>query len=474
MPRRAAAEEPINTPVRGRSKATQLQRLHMGMIAAANREGYAGASVSAVIREAGVSRPTFYEYFEDRDDCFVKTVVDVHGRLSAELRDAVSNSPPQQALRAAVGATVAFAGARGAEAQFLMKEALAGGPQALDARDKGLRETAKMIEIAGKDTPQNTAAPDLPVAAVLGAIHRMLASRLRRSERALGEVERELLVWVDSYEQPRARHRWDKLQALRAPRRSPHLPATALRPPRPFGPGRPRFSEAEIVENHRQRIMFATAQVVQERGYTQATVADITRRAGIDGRAFYRVFADKQEAFSAIHELGFQYLMAVTARAFFAGKDWPERIWEGFRAATQSIDDTPAFAHVAFVEAYAIGPRGIQRVEDSHIAFAIFLQEGYRYQREGSAPPQLALEAITTTIFEIIYLRTRASAKPQTAGVLAHLVHLCLAPFLGSEATNEFIDAQLAAGPKASPDRQAQGSRDGAAKAPARGRPKPR
>ena len=60
-------------------------------------------------------------------------------------------------------------------------------------------------------------------------------------------------------------------------------------------------------------------------------------------------------------------------------------------------------------------------------------------------PPQLALEAIMTTIFEIIYLQTRASATPETARVLAHLVHLCLVPFLGSEAANKFIDARLAA-----------------------------
>jgi AcrR family transcriptional regulator len=445
MPRRPAAEDRINTPVQNRRKDTQLERLRTGMIAAANREGYAGASVSAVIREAGVSRPTFYEYFEDRDDCFVKTIVNVHEDLAADVRDAINENPPERALPAAVQATVAFASVRPAEAQFLMKEALAGGPRALDARDKGLQETAKAIELAEKKAAADTATPDLPVAAVLGAIHRVLASRLRRTERALGDARRDLRVWIESYEQPRALHRWEKLKALQAPPRSPYLPATALRPPPAFGPGRPRLSEEEIAENHRQRIMFATAQVVQERGYTQATVSDITRRAGIDGRAFYRVFGDKQEAFSAIHELGFQYLMAVTARAFFSGKDWPERIWEAFRAATQSIDDTPTFAHVAFVEAYAIGPRGIQRVEDSHIAFTIFLQEGYRYQQKGAAPPQLALEAIMTTIFEIVYLRTRASAAPQTAAVLAHLVHLCLVPFLGSEATNEFIEAELVA-----------------------------
>ena len=95
--------------------------------------------------------------------------------------------------------------------------------------------------------------------------------------------------------------------------RSPYLPPTTLRAPPPLGPGRPRLSEEEVAENHRQRIMFATSQIVQERGYTAATISEITRLAGVDGRAFYRLFADKQEAFGSIHELGFQYLMAATA-----------------------------------------------------------------------------------------------------------------------------------------------------------------
>jgi AcrR family transcriptional regulator len=187
--------------------------------------------------------------------------------------------------------------------------------------------------------------------------------------------------------------------------------------------------------------MFATSRVAQERGYTAATVGEITRIAGVDGRAFYRHFKDKQEAFGAIHELGFQYLMAATAGAFFAGDSWPERIWQAFRAATQSVDDTPTFAHVAFVEAYAVGPRAIQRVEDSRLAFTIFLQEGYRHLREGDSPPsRIALEAIMTTIFEIVYLQARASAQPRTAGLLAHIVHLCLEPFIGDEATNAFLE----------------------------------
>lgn len=471
MARRTAAKQTINTPLQNRRKATQRQRLLAGMISAANRDGYAGANVSAVIAEAGVSRPTFYDYFEDRDDCFVATVVDVHERLLGEVRDAVEKDPPQRALAVAIAATLAFASSQPAEARFLTKEALAGGPRALDARDRGIAETVGVVEDAFKRAPASAAIPDVPIAAVLGAIHRVLASRLRRGERVLGGLERDLLAWIESYERPAAEQRWRKLKPRPAPERSPYLPPTTLRAPPALGPGRPRLSEEEVSENHRQRIMFATSQVVQQRGYAAATVSDITRLAGVDGRAFYRLFADKQDAFSAIHELGFQYLMAATAGAFFAGKSWPERIWEAFRAATQSIDDTPTFAHVAFVEAYATGPRGIQRVEDSHIAFTIFLQEGYRYKSDSDvSPSRVALEAIITTIFEIVYLQTRASAKPKTAGLLGQLVHMCLAPFVGETGANEFIDAQLAKtrrlgkGARAKPSRGRTGGAGAAAR----------
>jgi AcrR family transcriptional regulator len=445
MPPRPAGPDEINAPLQKDRRPTQRERLLRGMVAVANRDGYAGASVSQVIDEAGVSRPTFYEQFEDRDDCFSAAILEIHERLLGQLRSAVEQAPAHDALSAAVSATLRFALAEPANARFLMKEALAGGPGALDARDLGIRKSAKLIETTVKRSPADGIAPDVPVAAVLGAVHRLLASRLRRGERAPGALERELLAWLHGYDTPVAAHRWRALEQHTAPERSPYLPPTSLRPPAKLPPGRPRLPPEEILENQRRRVMFATAQVVQERGYTAATIAEIIKRAGVEGRRFYLLFADKQEAFSAVHELGFQYLMAATAGAFFAGESWPERIWEAFRATTQSIDDTPAFAHIAFVEAYAVGPGAIQRVEDSRMAFTIFLQEGYRCQdAQSQPPPRLALEAIVTTTFEIVYLQTRARGKG-TAGLLALLVHMCLAPFLGAAASNELIDAQLAA-----------------------------
>ncbi len=51
------------TPPRPERKRSQRDRLIAGMVMAARRNGYGGATVSEVIGRAGVSRPTFYGVF---------------------------------------------------------------------------------------------------------------------------------------------------------------------------------------------------------------------------------------------------------------------------------------------------------------------------------------------------------------------------------------------------------------------------
>jgi AcrR family transcriptional regulator len=459
--------------MQNRRRATQRERLFNGMIIAANRGGFARASVTAVIEEARVSRKTFYEYFEDREACFVATVQHANEQLLVAVEDALDSTPPEIALEAVVQAIVDFADTRPAEARFLMKEALAGGPAALDVRDRGIAEAARRVEAAVKRAPQGAESPDVPAAAVTGAVHRLLAVRLRRGEQDLGEIREELTEWLSSCRAEVSQHQWRVLKRLQAPERSPYLMRLPMRPPARLEPGRQRLAKHEIAENHRERIMFATARAVQEHGYTAVTVAIIMKLAGLDSRSFYRLFSDRADAFTAIHEAGFQYLMSATAGAFFAGDTWQDRVWEGFRAATQSIDDTPTFAHVGFVEAYAVGQVAIQRVEDSRIAFMVFLQEGYRCQDASKpAPSRLALEAIIATIFEIIYLEARASPTPNAASLLGHLVHMALVPFIGVEATNDFLRTKSRGAPKSARKANAGRAARANSKSKARGRPR--
>ncbi len=413
------------------------------MIAIGNREGYAGANVSGVIAQAGVSRPTFYDYFEDKDDCFLEAIADVHERLMGRIRPAIQGAPPQLALQRSLAAIVDFASAEPTRALFLTSQAMAGGPRALDARDRGIAEIERAIEAAHLEVSATTVIPDVSPRIAIGGVYRLLASRLRRGEPSLSRANDDLASWIASYEVPAGEQRWRTLKPTRVGPPPRGLEQGPLPAPSPLPPGRPGLSKEEVAANHRARILHAAAQLAESKGYNATTIADITRLAGVDGRAFYATFADKQEAFMAVHELGVQQVMSATAGAFFSGGSWPERIWEGGRGFTGFLESNPMIAHVGFVEAYAVGPAAVQRVEDSHVTFTIFLQEGYQQKPRRTPPPRLALEAMITSIFEIIYREARGKKKPRVTGMLGHMAFLTLAPFLGAAEANRFIEKKL-------------------------------
>src|ERR1700722_1379936 len=210
MVARRAPDKSINTPLQKGRKSTQLERLLAGMVAAANEGGYTGATVSEVIAHAGVSRPTFYDYFGDRDECFLACVKDLRARLLEEVRASVGERAPGDALTGAVEAHFAFAATEPANARFLMTEVLAGTSAALDARDHGLKKIAQTVERALGGAPAEQPIPDLPVAITIGAVQRLLGSRLRRGERALDGAREDLLSWIGSYARPARANRWPR------------------------------------------------------------------------------------------------------------------------------------------------------------------------------------------------------------------------------------------------------------------------
>jgi len=56
-------------------RAIQRERLIAAMLDAAATRGYRETNVQDVIERAGVSRPTFYEHFTNKDDCFLAAIL---------------------------------------------------------------------------------------------------------------------------------------------------------------------------------------------------------------------------------------------------------------------------------------------------------------------------------------------------------------------------------------------------------------
>jgi AcrR family transcriptional regulator len=424
-------------------KNTQRERLTRAMVDVAVREGYARATIAATITAAGVSRRTFYEYFTDKDDCFLAAFAAIQQRLRAEVAGAVNAAPGEQAIDASIYALIAFAASQPQAALFLTNELLAGGPRTLDARDQGIGEIAELIEQAQQELAPGTATPDVPPRMVLGAIYRLLARRLRQGAHGTAEMPEGLVHWIKSYEWPIGEHRWRTLQAMRPAEPWAILPETQLREPPAPARGR-RESAKHAAENQRQRMLYATAILAEEKGYGATTIADITERAGVNRRAFNAQFSGKHDALMAVIALGFQRTIAVTAGAFFSAAAWPDRIWEAGRAATEFLQSSPPLAHIGFVEPYAVGPDAAQQVEDSANAFTVFLHEGLRHApHDGNAPNPLALEAIAASIFETGYLESRRDGSRNMPGLLPHVTFLCLAPIIGAAEANAFIEGRL-------------------------------
>jgi AcrR family transcriptional regulator len=431
----------VYTPRPTDRKSTQRERLIAGMIAAAHRYGYAGANVSQVIGHAGVSRPTFYEYFKDKDDCFIAAHRELSRLLVWEIRQAVAAAAPEQAVQAAIRALIRLSEEYPDRAGFLANEAMAGGWRGLDERDRLIEEIALVVEQARAQALPRTPTPDLPIQVVFGAGRWLLAPPLRHGAVDLSALAEDFIDWVESYEMPTGKHRWHTLEPGPVLPPSPHVSHISLSPPPAIPPGRSKLSKSEIARNQRERILYATATQAAAKGYTVTTVADITAAASVDRRVFYKHFADKQQAFLAVHELVIQQLMALSATAFFSGTTWPERVWEAMQASAQFQATHPVISHIALVESHAVGASAIQRIDDSRAAFTIFLQEGN--QQRSTPASRTAMEAIGGSVFEICYRLARSGQSDQMSRLTCDATYIVLAPFIGPAAANDFLDEKL-------------------------------
>lgn len=84
------------------------QRLLDAMAACIVRDGYRAVTVADVVRQARTSRRTFYQYFPDKEACFVALLADTNAAMIREITAAVDPRAPlatqvRQAVEAWIG-----------------------------------------------------------------------------------------------------------------------------------------------------------------------------------------------------------------------------------------------------------------------------------------------------------------------------------------------------------------------------------
>ena len=113
-------------------RAIQRERLLVGMLGAVSELGYRSTNVQDVIERAGVSRPTFYEHFSNKDDCFLAAFDTCAERLRDQVETAADEGGDvwRDRIRGGFGALLTFAAAEPEAARMVIVEARAATPDA--------------------------------------------------------------------------------------------------------------------------------------------------------------------------------------------------------------------------------------------------------------------------------------------------------------------------------------------------------
>lgn len=164
-------------------KAVQRERLLAAMLETVNELGYRALTVQDVLRRAGVSRPTFYEQFVDKEDCFLAAFDASVQRLRARLEVAVGEKDEgwRPWLRRSLEALLQFIAEEPHAARTVIVEARASSPAGLRRRDELLDRFAACIDAEAR---KELASPPSGIAAagVVGGIESVLYARLQREE----------------------------------------------------------------------------------------------------------------------------------------------------------------------------------------------------------------------------------------------------------------------------------------------------
>jgi AcrR family transcriptional regulator len=174
--------------------ASQRTRLLEAVGRAVADRGYAAATIDDIVGDAGVSKKTFYEHFNDKLDCFLAAYEAASDELLEHMTAAQEDAVPRETgsdpvsrewlarTRAGIHAYLRWLAAEPALARVFLIEIAAAGPAALELRERMRdRYADRMRELQAADS-----VPDEIFHAVVAGADDLVVRRLREGDDLLG------------------------------------------------------------------------------------------------------------------------------------------------------------------------------------------------------------------------------------------------------------------------------------------------
>jgi len=166
-------------------RAIQRERLLGAMLNATAELGYLETNVQDVIDRAGVSRPTFYEHFSNKEDCFLAAFDSSAERLRKLVHAAARDGGDvwRDRVRCGLEALLGFAQQEPDTARTLVVEARAASATAVRRRVELLDDFARCLDEEARELLPGAASKNhVTAAGIIGGVESLLYSRLCKQE----------------------------------------------------------------------------------------------------------------------------------------------------------------------------------------------------------------------------------------------------------------------------------------------------
>ena len=415
------------------------------MVQAVNERGVVATTISDLVARAGISRRTFYEHFDNKEDCLLATYdAVVESEVQRLLGVYASTEGWLERLEAMIRELFAAIADRPDAARLICVEMGASGAAGVQRWAEGATRFERFISRGFEEAPGPGTIPDPVARAIVGALRKIIYSRVRaeRSSKALKlELMRlvpELMGWIAAYyptpptvprrviaRKPR------RLEGGRAPGSfSPPTPWAMRGLPR----GEHNLPRGFVIFNQRERIFDAIARLTASGGYQALSLEDIAAAAAVSLQTFYSHFENKEEAFLATYEVGHSRAKAAVNRALATQTEWIGGVRAGILALLEFLASEPALAHLACVDILIAFPHVAGRVEEANATYTQLLDLDLAGGSPASSTPPFVSEAIVGGVFELLHdyiLRDQTRRLPELAD---HVSYIVLTPFIGAEA----------------------------------------
>jgi AcrR family transcriptional regulator len=178
----------------------------------------------------------------------------------------------------------------------------------------------------------------------------------------------------------------------------------------------------------------AVIEVINERGYEQATSEEFCRRAGMSGEEFAQQFGEKVQATLRVTEAYVEDFKDEVARAFARESCWPASLRAAAYEAVRWFQRHPEASSFGMVGILGAGGLTVVRREEAFKWCAQLIDAGREVAPDPGAVPDGAALMAVGAVAEVVRRQQEGSFEGDFASAVPQLMYGAVRPYLGEEA----------------------------------------